>query len=92
MPGEDEFIAGLEKLLDKIPESRSLEEWRHLFRRAIYTVGMRILRGHPEIVVGPVKYVGGSRPPPHPSEFICLITGDCPPPPTVTVTGTPPGD
>jgi hypothetical protein len=91
MSVEDDLIGGLEKLLDKFPKS-SLDDWRHLFRRVIYTVGMRILQTHPEIVVGPEKAAGGPRPPPHPSEFICLITGDCPPPPTVTVTGTPPGD
>ncbi len=81
MSAEDDLIGGLEKLLDKFPESRSLEDWQHLFLRVIYTVGMRILRGHPEIVTGPVKSAGGPRPPPHPSEFLCLTAGICPPQP-----------
>jgi hypothetical protein len=84
MSADDELIEGLEKLLDKYPKSRGLEEWRHLIRRVVYTVAMRILKGFPEIVVGPVRPVAaGPQPPPRPNVglLLCIATGDCPPPP-----------
>jgi hypothetical protein len=92
MSAEDNFIGGLENLLEKVPKNYGLKEWRHLIRLVVYTVCMRVLRTFPEIIVGPPRDVqaGGPTPPPHPNvgRLLCIVTGDCPPPPSTTITPT----
>ena len=90
MSADDQLIESLEKLLDRVPKNYGLAEWRHLIRQVVYTVSMRILRTFPEIIVGPPSRSksAGPQPPYHPNvgRLLCIVTGDCPPPPTTTPT------
>jgi hypothetical protein len=81
----DTLAEQFERLLEGVRGKYTLEEWRHAFRKIIYSGGMKILQTFPEIIVGPVHGVAaGQKPPYRPSatgEFLCVVLGDCPQPP-----------
>jgi hypothetical protein len=73
-----------ERLLEGVPGKHSLDEWRHAYRKIIYSGGMKILEVFPEIIVGPVHPVAAGQPQPYrPSavinEFLCTVLNTCPP-------------
>jgi hypothetical protein len=73
------------RLLEGVRGEYSLEEWRHAYRKIIYSGGMKILQAFPEIIIGPPRGVAAGPPPPyHPSgigEYLCVVLGNCPQPP-----------
>jgi hypothetical protein len=86
MSAEDDLIGGLEKLLDKFPANSGLAEWQHAFRRVVYTAGMRVLKNHPELIVGPAPpspHAPGLQPMPAPAPMMHVIQGGGPQPTTV---------
>jgi len=68
MSAHDTFTESFRRLLREIPEGTSLPEWQHLYRQAIFSMGMQILELFPEDAVGPDPSVpgssGGVAPPP----------------------------
>jgi hypothetical protein len=86
MSAEDDLIGGLETLLNKFPANSGLAEWQHAFRRVVYTVGMRVLKNHPELIVGPAPppHAPGLQPPmPAPVPMMHVMQAGGPPPTTV---------
>lgn len=75
MSADDDLIGGLETLLDRVPSSYGVEEWRYLVRRVVYTVSMRVLETFPDIVVGP--------PPGHSPGPMPMMKGGAPQPASV---------
>jgi hypothetical protein len=49
----DTLVDQFDGLLNGIRTKYSLEEWRYAYRKIIYSGAVKILREHPEIVIGP---------------------------------------
>jgi hypothetical protein len=86
MSAEDDLIGGLESLLDRFPANADLAAWQHAFRRIVYTAGMRVLKNHPELIVGPApshQALGLQPPMPAPMPMMHTIHAGGPPPAVV---------
>jgi hypothetical protein len=73
MSAQDDLIGGLEKLLDKFPANTDLAGWQNAFRRVVFATGMRVLKNHPELIIGPAparQAAVAARPAPMPPEAI----------------------
>jgi hypothetical protein len=78
MPKHDAFIAEFEKLLGKIPEHYSLEQWQYAYRNVVYSMGLKILERFPEAIVGPDPATNAVKPP-QPPQMRVLSAGGPPP-------------
>lgn len=81
----DTLTEQFERLLEGIRGKHSLDEWRHAYRKVIYSGAMKILEDFPEIIIGPVHPVAAERPPYRPNaigQIVCIALDNCPPPHT----------
>ncbi len=53
MSTTDPILAEFERLLGRIPENFTLQQWQFAYKKVIFTMGMKILERFPQNAFGP---------------------------------------
>ena len=89
MTTRDSFVQEFERLLERIPNDISLQQFQYDYRQVALLMGMKVLDQFPEVMIGPPPppYVpgapmsgGGPGPGPTPPRGPALPRGPAPPP------------